>query len=161
MNTATDSDFVERAPFLVEITDYEFAVYEVLGDIDYIAQLSAIKDLLQRQEHADALLEEKIKEADNIARRSRGVLNDQAIDDYITHVHNSVFQDAAHSMACRRNAGSVDGRHFLPVVQRPTPRISRNLTGFHSAPIRVGSCPVRRSGTVISCRAADGQGKTW
>jgi hypothetical protein len=92
---------IEPAPAeqTFETTDYEFAAYLVLADFDYIAQLSAVRDLLQRQKDADQLLEDKIKEADEFVRRTTGMLNERAIDDYIQHVSNSVYQDAAHSMA--------------------------------------------------------------
>jgi hypothetical protein len=83
-----------------EVTDYDYALYIVLdGRVDYIAQLAAIRDLLRHQKEAEQSLKEKIAEADSFARRSTGILNEQAIDDYICHVQASIFQDAAHSMA--------------------------------------------------------------
>jgi hypothetical protein len=110
MNTPHESDVVKPAAeevlgepasegFLVETTDSVFSAYVVLGDMDYPSQLSAIHDLLERQKDADRLLAEKIKEADEFARRTTGILNMQAIDDHILHVRNSTYQDAAHSMA--------------------------------------------------------------
>jgi hypothetical protein len=102
MTTSNESDFVEPAPpgeFSIETSDYEFAVYLVLGDINVEAQLSAISHLLQKQKDAEQLLAEQIREADEVARKTRGIVNEQAIEDYFTRVHNSVYQDAAHSMA--------------------------------------------------------------
>jgi GNAT superfamily N-acetyltransferase len=78
-------DLVEAASAeeTFETTDYDFAAYFVLADFDYIAQLLAVRELLQRQQYADRLLEHKIKAADEFARRTSGILNEQAIDDYI------------------------------------------------------------------------------
>jgi hypothetical protein len=93
---------VEPSPYnpLDDFTDYEYALYGVVqeGPV-YIAQIGAARELLKRQREADRLLEDKIKEADDFARRTTGIINQQAIDDYIDHVHASIYQDAAHSMA--------------------------------------------------------------
>jgi hypothetical protein len=89
----------EGSGFSVETSDYEFAIYLVLRDIDVEAQLRAISDLLRRQQKTEQSLSVQIKEASEIAKRTHGFLNEQAIDDYITHLHESTYQDAAHSMA--------------------------------------------------------------
>ena len=47
-----------------------------LDEFNYGAQLVAIRGLLYRQERADQELSDRIKEADEVARRTRGRAND-------------------------------------------------------------------------------------
>ena len=75
------------------------AIFLILRDLDYKAQLSAVHDLLQRQTNAERLLKDKIDEADAFARRTSGLLNYQAVEDWLAHLQTSTYQDAAHSMA--------------------------------------------------------------
>jgi len=75
------------------------AALMVLDDLDYDSQLAAIRHLLRVHRAADDELETTIKEIDECARRTSGGRNEQAVDDWIEHVHGAVYQDAAHSMA--------------------------------------------------------------
>jgi hypothetical protein len=87
-------DSTDNAGALV-LTD-EDAIFIVL-DIDFPAQLSAVRDLLQRQKNADQLMLDKIEKINTLAKRSG--LNQQGIDHLHAHLQASVYQDAAHSMA--------------------------------------------------------------
>jgi hypothetical protein len=84
-----------------DVSDLDVALYRVLeGGIDYISQLSAIRDLLQRQNHADRLLKDQIERIEEFARKApNDIANQRAIDEWIDHLHASTYQDAAHSMA--------------------------------------------------------------
>ncbi|MCY4449299.1 MAG: hypothetical protein OXE02_10725 [Chloroflexi bacterium] len=70
-----------------------------LEAFNYGAQLVAIRGLLYRQERADEELSDRIKEADEVARRTKGPANDHAVDAYAELAEMSCYQDAAHSMA--------------------------------------------------------------
>ena len=70
-----------------------------LEEFNYGAQLVAIRDLLYRQERADQELSDRIKEADEVARRMRGRANEDAVDIWVELAEMSCYQDAAHSMA--------------------------------------------------------------
>lgn len=70
-----------------------------LEEFNYDAQLVAIHGLLHRQEQADQELSDRIKEADEVARRTRGRANDHAVDVWVELVEMSCYQAAAHSMA--------------------------------------------------------------
>ena len=70
-----------------------------LEEFNYYAQLVAIHGLLHRQERADQELSDRIKKADEVARRTRGRTNDDAVDVWVELAEMSCYQDAAHSMA--------------------------------------------------------------
>ena len=70
-----------------------------LEEFNHGAQLVAIRDLLYRQERADRELSDRIKEADAVARRTRGRANGHAVDVWVELAEMSCYQDAAHSMA--------------------------------------------------------------
>ena len=70
-----------------------------LEEFNYDAQLVAIHGLLHRQERADQELSDRIKKADEVARRTRGRTNDDAVDVWVELAEMSCYQDAAHSMA--------------------------------------------------------------
>ena len=74
-------------------------VHFPLEKFNHLAQLVAIRGLLYRQERADQELSNKIKEADEDARQTRGRANDHAVDVYVDLAEMSCYQDAAHSMA--------------------------------------------------------------
>ena len=80
------------------LTDRDLACV-LLGSMDYDAQLIAIRGMLQRQRAEDAELSAAITRLDGEARRLRGLANERAVDEWIDHLHASVFQGAAHSMA--------------------------------------------------------------
>ena len=84
---------------LDSITDREYALFIVLAGIDYEAQLSAVHAILQRQKETEQSLRDKIEEIEAFAKRASGLLNQQAVDELVEHLHASVYQDAAHSMA--------------------------------------------------------------
>lgn len=71
----------------------------VLGSRDYDAQLYAIRGLLRLHRQADEALSNEIKGIEAFAEQASGSANKRAVDEWIDHLHQSVFQDAAHSMA--------------------------------------------------------------
>ena len=71
----------------------------VLPDLDYEAQLIAIKELLRRNEQADVRTSEEIQALDAFARKSTGLRNDRAVDEWLNLLHGSTYQSAANSMA--------------------------------------------------------------
>jgi hypothetical protein len=79
-------------------TDREVGLI-VLADIDYEAQLSAVHALLHRQDTANQSLKDEIVKIEAFAKKSSGLLNQRAADEWVEHLHASVYQDAAHSMA--------------------------------------------------------------
>jgi hypothetical protein len=71
----------------------------LLPDLDYEAQLIAIRNLLSRNRRADKDLENEIKSIEDYGRRTSGFRNESAVDEWLARVRDSVYQDAAHSMA--------------------------------------------------------------
>ena len=79
----------------IELSDDDAACL----DLDYDSQLVAIRGLLSRQARADEELTDEIKEIESRAARMSGLRNQWAVDEWVDHIHHSVYQDAAHSMA--------------------------------------------------------------
>ena len=71
----------------------------ILPDLDYEAQLLAIADLLRRHKKDDEHTAAQIKEVEEFARRTTGLRNEHAVDDWIDLLQGSTYQEAAHSMA--------------------------------------------------------------
>lgn len=70
-----------------------------LEGFNYDAQLVAIQDLLGHQRRASRELSDRMKEADEIARRTSGRANEHAVDYGVELAEMSCYQEAAHSMA--------------------------------------------------------------
>lgn len=70
-----------------------------LEESNYDAQLVAINGLLDRQERADQELSGRIRDADEVARRTKGRANEDATDVWVELAEMSCYQAAAHSMA--------------------------------------------------------------
>ncbi len=81
-----------------ELDDRDYACI-LLPDLDYDAQLKAIHNLLQRHRKTESALSDEIRDIENHARQLTGFRNQQAVDEWIERLHDSVYQDAAHSMA--------------------------------------------------------------
>jgi hypothetical protein len=81
-----------------QLDDRDYACL-LLPDLDYDAQLRAIHNLLRLHRRASGELGEEIREIDAYARRSVGLRNERAVDEWLDRMHASVYQDAAHSMA--------------------------------------------------------------
>jgi hypothetical protein len=96
-----DEKDIEPAPSgsFSEITNFDFAIYSVIDDLDYMAQLSAVRALLERHKQHDENLEHRMKDIAELAKRTSGLANERVIDDWGEHFYMSIFQDAAHSMA--------------------------------------------------------------
>ena len=87
-------------------TDEDYALYIVLSDVNepagnhnranYIAQLLAIRELLERQKTHDDLLQNRMKEIAEFAKKTGDI---KAIDEWGEHFYVFIYQDAAHSMA--------------------------------------------------------------
>lgn len=67
---------------------------EFLPDIDYLAQLRAIRDLLDRHAEEERLATHRIQSIN-----STEPMRQQFVDEAVAEMHASVYQDAAHSMA--------------------------------------------------------------
>lgn len=98
MNTDASEYFADHADEFIDIGDRDYACV-LLPNLDYEAQLNAIKDLLQRHMRAEQLLSEEIVEIEAHARQLSGYRNQRAVDEWVDRMHASVYQDAAHSMA--------------------------------------------------------------
>lgn len=70
-----------------------------LEELDYDAQLLAIRSLLFRQERADQELADRTGKVGKVAKRTSGIANDWVVGEWVGLVHGSCYQDAAHSMA--------------------------------------------------------------
>lgn len=81
-----------------EISD-RIAAATVLPDLDFDAQLDAINNLLRRNRNVDTVLSDKIEEVKQFAEQTSGFWNARAVEELVGHYQNSVYQDAAHSMA--------------------------------------------------------------
>ena len=73
----------------IELSDDDAACL-ALPDLDYDSQLIAIRRLLTRQGKADKELAAEIKEIEAFAARASGVRNQQAVDEWVDHMHHSV-----------------------------------------------------------------------
>lgn len=71
----------------------------LLDDFDYEAQLIAIRHILNRNLDAEEALSKEMSELRDYARKTSGVRNEQASDEYGELFEAQVYQDAAHSMA--------------------------------------------------------------
>jgi len=92
-------DFLRDAGMgIPEISNRDMAMV-VLPNLDYEAQLIAISDLLRRHDEADTHTATQIKELEEFARKSTGLSNARAVDEWVELLHGSTYQDAAHSMA--------------------------------------------------------------
>ena len=69
------------------------------GFFDYRAQSFAKRRLLPRQYRDERELEDRIQEAEELAAQSHGAANEHWVEEWISRVHSSVYQGAAHSMA--------------------------------------------------------------
>jgi hypothetical protein len=70
--------------------------YGLLPDLNYEAQVMAIRLLLSRQRKADNELADEIKRMETFCS---GRHANQAVDEWVDLLHDSVYQSAAHSMA--------------------------------------------------------------
>jgi hypothetical protein len=81
-----------------EFSDRELAFF-LFDEPDYDAQQRAIRVLLGlRRKMKDAFASE-LKEIEKFVKTAKGSASQQAIDEWVDHLHNGVFEDAAHSMA--------------------------------------------------------------
>ena len=81
-----------------EISNHERALL-LLRQYDLEAQLLAIRDLVRRNHQSDEALAAQIKALDAEIRKSPDEHVYHLQDCWIDRLHNSVFQDAAHSMS--------------------------------------------------------------
>ena len=72
-----------------------------MKDLDFEAQLLAIKDLLRRNRQSDEDLEQRIKDLYEQAQRTTELRRNSPYQDdrFVDETYQSFFQDAAHSMA--------------------------------------------------------------
>jgi len=82
----------------VGIDSRDFACV-VLPDLDYDAQLIAIRHLLRVHENIDSELKNEIKKIEEFAKNNEGRRNEYAVDEWVDRLHSSIYQSAARSMA--------------------------------------------------------------
>lgn len=81
-----------------ELSDRDSACL-VLSDLDYESQLAAIHHALRGHRKADEALKREIAEIEEFAKKTSGIRNDRAVDEWVDRLHLSVYEDAARSMA--------------------------------------------------------------
>jgi hypothetical protein len=82
-----------------ELSDLDHA-HHLLGDtIDLDAQLLAIRGVLRRNAAAQARLSTEIHEIVDSSKSARGNASWRLDDEWVDRLHDSVYQDAAHSLA--------------------------------------------------------------
>jgi hypothetical protein len=101
-----DPDEIEDAGEQFQMTDEDYALYIVLSDLndpigshnraDYIAQILAVKNLLERQKHHDDTLQQQMDKIEALIKKTG---SERVIDEWGEHFYESIYQDAAHSMA--------------------------------------------------------------
>jgi hypothetical protein len=83
----------ESGSGLPEMEDIDYAG-EFLPEIDYPAQLRAIRELLDRHAEEERMVTDRIQRIS-----STEPMRQQFVDEAVAEMHASVYQDAAHSMA--------------------------------------------------------------
>lgn len=81
-----------------DFSDRDMAGF-ILPDLDYEAQLIAIATLLRLNDEMDARTDAEIKEVEDFARKSTGMRNERAVDEWADLLHGSTYQSATRSMA--------------------------------------------------------------
>lgn len=118
---------VEDVKLQFGMTDRDYAHYLLGEDIDLDAQLLAIRDLLSRHRSADEATSRDIEELAEETRKAKGPYADHLVDLSVDRMHNSVYQDAAHSMAAAGMLAplmeSILVRLFAGVGRRPWPLV--------------------------------------
>lgn len=66
---------------------------------NYDAQLAAIRSMARLRKQADEEFDRELKEIEEFVKRAKGSASEQAVNQWVDHLHNSVYEDAAHSMA--------------------------------------------------------------
>lgn len=77
----------------------EFFTSFVLKGFDYDSQFDAIRMLISSHQIAQLKNEEEIEDIKAFAAQADGRVANRAVDEYVDHLHNSVYQDAAYSLA--------------------------------------------------------------
>lgn len=83
---------------LPELSNREFASL-ALQDLDYEAQLAAIRNVLNKQEMARDEHNTRIDEAKTYAETTKGLRNEHAVSEWIERLQESVYEESARSMA--------------------------------------------------------------
>lgn len=83
---------------LDDLEDRDYACL-LLPHLDYDYQLRAIHDLLRRNRETAKELGDEIDSIDSFARKAIGLRNERAVDEWLDHMQQSVYQSATHSMA--------------------------------------------------------------
>ena len=107
--------------------------WPLLHGLDYDAQFRAIRSLLFRQERVDRELSDKIEEVGEFAAQARGTANERAVDEWVDLLHDSCYQDAAHSMAAVGMIAPFIESVFRQAFQRigeelPQRNLAKNIT---------------------------------
>jgi hypothetical protein len=83
---------------MFDLSDHDYA-FVLLEDVDLDAQLAGVRSMLSRNRQASAALGKEIEEIAAQAKVATGEFGRQIENDWVDHLHHSVYQDAANSMA--------------------------------------------------------------
>ena len=75
------------------------SAYILISDLDIESQLFAISGILSRNESAEAAATQRIQELEEWAKKTNGIENQHAVDEWVDELHYSVYTDAAASMS--------------------------------------------------------------
>lgn len=90
----------------------------ILPDLDYDAQLIAIRHLFRVHENVDQDIDREIKEIEEFAKTTKGRRNEHAVDEWVDRLHSSVYQSAAHSMSAVGMLAPLMESIFLSTIPR-------------------------------------------
>ncbi|GMM94505.1 hypothetical protein [Qipengyuania sp. MTN3-11] len=103
------------------LTNRDYAVL-LLEEVDLEAQMLAVRDILRRNNAADEALDREIDAMRERATKASGDYGMHLENRWVDHLHGSVFQDAAHSMAA---IGML-----APMLESLFVAIFRGIAGF-------------------------------
>jgi hypothetical protein len=108
-------EYLEELPRGGENVEPRDLAWALLHDLEYDAQVMAIRILLSRQRQADEKRADEINRLDEYFRKSSGHYGERAVDEWVDLLHSSVYQAAAHSTAYCTKARAVARDCYLPM----------------------------------------------
>ena len=114
---------------------FEDDIYPVFQNLDYHAQLFAIRNLLFQHKQFEDELDSDIKEAEMYAAKTSGALNEHVVDELIDLLHRSCYQHATYSMVAVGMLAplveSVFRQGFQDIGETlPQPALAKNISRF-------------------------------
>jgi len=106
----------------------------LLPDLDYDAQLVAIRHLIARHREADDTLASEIKQIDQWAQKCAASQNERAVDEWLELMHASTYQGAAHSMSAVGMLAPLTESIFYSTFQVMRKRLHNSQEGHTAHP---------------------------